>query len=70
MKRDDKAPDYLTIEIKDMDKTYGVIHAMPRDFATGSVGFFGVGKVFNPENPEARYQVNINVTLIGSRKKG
>jgi hypothetical protein len=69
MKRDEKAPDYLTVEIKSMGKSYGVIHAMPRAFSTGSVGYYGVGKIFNEENPKARYQVNINITLIGSKKK-
>ena len=66
---DEKAPEFLTLEIKDKEKTWGVIHAMPRDFTTGSIGYFGVGKLFNAENPKARYQVNVNITLIGSRPK-
>ena len=66
---DEKAPEFLTLEIKDMEKTWGVIHAMPRDFTTGSIGYFGVGKLFNVENPRARYQINVNITLIGSRPK-
>jgi len=69
MKRDDKAPDYLTIEIKHMGETWGVLQAMPREFTTGSVGFFGVGKIFNPENPKAIYQLNLNIALIGSKNK-
>jgi len=67
--KDDKAPDYLTIEIKNMDKTWGILHAMPREFTTGSVGYFGVGKIFNPENPKARYQLNLNIALIGSKPR-
>jgi hypothetical protein len=31
------------------------------------MGYFGVGKVANPVNPAARYQFNLNFTLIGSR---
>jgi len=69
MLKDEKAPDFLTVEIKDMGKSWGMIHAMPREFTTGSVGYFGVGKIFNAENPKARYQLNINVTLIGSKKR-
>jgi len=69
MKRDDKAPDYLTIEIKHMDKSWGILQAMPREFSTGSVGYFGVGKIFNPENPKARYQLGLNIALIGSKKR-
>nr|AGS53938.1 hypothetical protein [uncultured bacterium contig00087] len=69
MKTDEKAPDYLTLEVKGTDGVWGVIHAMPRDFTTGSKGFFGVGKLVNPENPLARYQVNVNIALIGSKPK-
>jgi len=69
MKQDEKAPDYLTIEIKHMGETWGVLQAMPHVFTSGSVGFFGVGKIFNPENPKATYQLNLNIALIGSKKK-
>ena len=69
MKRDEKAPEYLTIEIKSPSETWGMLHAIPRDFNTGSVGYFGVGKISNPENPIARYQFNFNITLIGSKSK-
>jgi len=70
MKRDDKAPEYLTLEIKGPDgKPWGIVHAMPRNFNTGSVGYFGMGKIFNPENPMARYQFNMNLTVIGSKPR-
>ena len=70
MKKDDKAPEYLTVEIKDpVGRPWGTLHAMPRDFNTGSTGFFGVGKIFNMENPKARYQLNLNIALIGSKPK-
>lgn len=70
MKRDDKAPEYLTLEIKDPDgEPWGTVHAIPRDFNTGSVGFFGVGKIVNPGNPPARYQFNLNMALIGSKPR-
>jgi hypothetical protein len=67
MTTDDKAPDYLTLEIKTSGESWGVVHAMPRVFTTGSVGYYGVGKISNPENPMARYQFNMNITLIGSK---
>jgi hypothetical protein len=69
MKKDEKAPEYLTIEIKAAGESWDVIYAVPRDFNTGSVGYFGVGKIVNPENPLARYQFNMNITLIGSKPK-
>jgi len=68
MKRDEKAPDYIALEIKDADGgLWGVVHATPREFKSGSVGFYGVGKISNPKNPVARYQFNMNFTLIGSK---
>lgn len=69
MKKDDKAPEYLTIEVKAFGESWGVIHAVPRNFNTGSVGYFGVGKIVNSKNPLARYQFNMNITLIGSKPK-
>jgi hypothetical protein len=64
---DEKAPDFLTLEIKDMGESWGIIHAMPRDFNSGRKGYYGVGKIINTGNPRARYQVNVNITLIGSK---
>jgi hypothetical protein len=55
--KEEKSPDYLTLEIIHDGKQWGVIHAMPKNFSTGSNGYYGVGKVINPENPKARYQV-------------
>jgi len=70
MKRDEKAPEYLKLEIMDSEgNDWGIIHAVPRDFNTGSKGYFGVGKIVNPDNPMARYQFNMNITLIGSKPK-
>ncbi|MCL2215318.1 MAG: hypothetical protein FWC06_08985 [Treponema sp.] len=68
MKQDEKAPDFLTLEIKNADGSpWAIIQAMPRTFKSGSVGYFGVGKIANTENPTARYQFNFNITLIGSK---
>jgi len=70
MKRDEKAPEYLRLEVMDSEgNPWGIVHALPRDFKTGSKGFFGVGKIVNPENPLALYQININIALIGSKPK-
>jgi len=64
---DEKAPEFLTLEIMHDGRQWGIIHAMPKNFSTGSTGYYGVGKVSNPDNPKARYQVNTNLTLIGSK---
>ena len=67
MKRDEKAPNSLTLEIKAGGELWGVVHALPKEFKTGSRGFSATGKITNPGNPEARYQMSVNVTLIGSK---
>ena len=68
--KDEKAPEYLTLEIKDPEgRTWGIIHAMAKTFNTGSVGFYAAGKVVNGDNPTARYQLGANITLIGSKQK-
>jgi hypothetical protein len=64
---DGKAPDILNLDIKAFGESWGAIHAAPREFSTGSKGFYGTGKIVNPENPRARYQVCVNITLIGSK---
>jgi hypothetical protein len=67
-KRDDKAPKYLTFEVKDDNgKVWGSFTALPKKFATGSVGYYASDKLMNPDNPGCRYQVGIPVTLIGSK---
>jgi hypothetical protein len=38
---------------------------MSHEFKTGSTGFYGTGKIINPENSKARYQICVNITLIG-----
>jgi uncharacterized protein (DUF2147 family) len=40
--------------------------AQPKDFSSGSVGFYGSDKVTNPESGE-RYQCGLTFTLIGSK---
>jgi hypothetical protein len=67
-KQDDKAPELLEIIIK--DKLNGDIlfteFVKPKHFSTGSVGYNCSGKMTNPESGE-KYQVSMNVTLIGSK---
>jgi hypothetical protein len=38
----------------------------PRTFKTGSVGYFGTGKV-ETGNPDERYQATISLVRIGSK---
>ena len=66
-KRDQKAPKFLEITIKDSDgKLWNTIYAHAKDFSTGSVGFFASEKLVNPESAE-RYQTSMSFTLIGSK---
>ena len=66
-KRDPNAPKFLEISIKGSDgKVWSTIYAPPKDFSTGSVGYFGSEKVTNPESGE-RYQCGLSFTLIGSK---
>ena len=66
--RDVKAPVSLQIIIADSNGVeWGRLYATPKDFSTGSVGFYASGKVVNPSNPEAKYQSGLTFTLVGSK---
>jgi len=66
-KRDQKAPRFLEITIKDSEgKTWSAIIANAKDFSTGSVGYYASEKITNPESGE-RYQCGLSFTLIGSK---
>ena len=68
--RDEKAPGALQVIIQDNNgKEWGRIFANAKQFSSGSVGFYGNGKMQNPENPLARYQCCLTFTLIGSKEK-
>jgi hypothetical protein len=66
-KRDTKAPRFLQISIKDSEgKEWSTTIAQPKDFSSGSVGFYASDKVSNPESGD-RYQCGLTYTLIGSK---
>jgi hypothetical protein len=66
--RDNKAPASLQVVVLDNEgREMGRLFATPKEFSTGSVGFYASGKVINPVNVDARYQVGITITLIGSK---
>ena len=66
--RDNKAPSSLQITVTDSDgREWGRMYASGKDFSTGSVGFYANGKLNNPVNPDARYQVGLTFTLVGSK---
>ncbi len=65
--RDADAPPALTIEVKTASgESWGTMTAGAKEFKTGSVGFYANGKVTNPKTG-ARYQVGMNIILIGSK---
>ncbi|MCL2609119.1 MAG: hypothetical protein FWD94_04355 [Treponema sp.] len=66
--RDGKAPGVLTLIFADAQgKEWGRMYASQKEFSTGSVGYNATGKIVNPENPDAKYQVGANITLVGSK---
>ena len=67
---DDKAPPGLMLEIKDpaSGQVWGTVNLVPKHFSTGSKGFHAATKLVNPQNPEARYQCNLQMILIGSKE--
>jgi len=66
--RDSKSPSSLQLVIMDSDgREWGRMYATPKDFSTGSIGFYASGKVVNPANPEAKYQAGLMFTLVGSK---
>ena len=65
--KDNDAPPSLTLEIKTSDgKVWGTVVASAKEFKTGSVGFYAGEKVTNPKSG-ARYQMGVNIILIGSK---
>jgi uncharacterized protein (DUF2147 family) len=66
-KRDPKAPRFLEVSLKDSDgNVWSVMMADAKDFSTGSTGYYGSGKIINPQSGE-RYQCSLSFTLIGSK---
>ena len=66
-KTDPNAPALLTVTITDPSgKEWGRMQATSKIFSSGSVGFYAGQKLANPESGE-RYQVGLNVILIGSK---
>lgn len=53
--------------IKDEDgKTLGMIPLQPKDFKTGSKGYFGQGKT---QVGDERLQIQVQAVLIGSKEQ-
>ena len=67
---DEKAPGALQVVIMDASgREWGRIFANSKQFSSGSVGFYGNGKLNNPDNLQARYQCGLTFNLIGSKGK-
>jgi hypothetical protein len=56
----------LSIEIKENDKSVGMLTAAEKLFKTGSRGYYGMGKI---QIGEKRYQVQVQLVEIGSKPK-
>lgn len=55
----------IIAELKSDDKMIGVLTVSPKDFKTGSRGFYGQSKI---EIDGKRYQVQVQLVEIGSKK--
>ncbi len=65
--KDTDAPLSITLEIRAPGgEVWGTIVASAKEFKTGSVGFYGNGKILNPKSG-AKYQVGANIILVGSK---
>jgi hypothetical protein len=65
--KDEKMPEFLTVEISSNGVSWGSFQVFKKEFKTGSIGYYGVTKIANADNPVARYQTNTNLVLIGSK---
>ena len=65
--KDASAPAAIVLEIRGPEgDVWGTITASAKEFKTGSVGFYGSGKILNPKSA-AKYQVGANIILVGSK---
>lgn len=55
----------IITELKTDGKVLGTLTAVPKEFKTGSRGFYGQGKI---EIDGKRYQVQVQLVEIGSKK--
>lgn len=66
-KKDPNAPRFLEITVSDSNGVvWGKFIANEKQFSSGSLGFYANSKLENPESHE-RYQIGMNITLIGSK---
>lgn len=56
----------ITVEFKQDGQAVGLMTADPKEFKTGSKGYFGMGKI---QIGEKRYQVQVQLVEIGSKPK-
>ena len=57
----------VVVEMRtDEGKPIGVLTALPKDFKTGSKGFYAQGKV---ELEGKRYQVQVQLVEVGSKER-
>ena len=72
LRLDPGAPDELEMDFLhyegEEEGVWGTLTGRARTFKKGSVGYYINGKISNPANPDARYQVSCSIVLIGSKK--
>ena len=56
----------ITVEIKKDGQAVGILTAAEKIFKTGSLGFFGMGKI---QIDDKRYQIQVQSVEIGSKPK-
>ena len=56
----------ISVEFKQVGQVVALMTADPKEFKTGSRGFYGMGKV---QIGDKRYQVQVQLVEIGSKPK-
>jgi hypothetical protein len=63
--KDEKGPGSFIVEIRDSSgRVWGMIHAGPLTFVSGSAAYYGDGNIVNPDNVEAVYHGTVTVREV------
>jgi hypothetical protein len=64
-----KPPPSIKVKFYIGDEEVGMLLLSPKEFSTGSTGYFASGKVTLGDEAEKGYQAQVQMVRIGSKKK-